>query len=136
MRWLFAITCEKEEPIWTSPQDRRTHGASIAEDGPARTPSGLDGYREMSGATNEVGAPETGLWFSEPVPTPQADDLHPVLGPVVTAQRYPITSCSKVTDRRSYLLLAYKNGSLTLRMSRAPSRLGGVGSIRVKAAHR
>src|SRR2546425_4138160 len=37
----------------------------------------------------------------EPVLTPRAEDLHPVLGPVVTAQRYPITSWSKVTDRRS-----------------------------------
>ena len=50
----------------------------------------------MSGATNEVGAPETGLRFSEPVLTPQADDLHPVFGPVVTARPYPITSYSKL----------------------------------------
>ena len=49
----------------------------------------------MSGATNEVGAPETGF----AVLTPQADDLYPVLGPVVTARRYPITSCSNVKDR-------------------------------------
>ena len=50
----------------------------------------------MSGATNEVGAPETGLRFSEPVLTPQVDDLHLVFGPVVTARRYPITLYSKL----------------------------------------
>ena len=77
----------------------------------------------MSGATNEVALLKTGLWFREPVLTPQADDLHPVLGPVVTAQRYPITSCSKVTDRRSGRLLAYKNASLTSQLSRGASRL-------------
>ena len=55
----------------------------------------------MSGATNEVGAPETGLRFREPVLTPQADDLYPVLGLVVTARRYPIIARSKITDRRS-----------------------------------
>src|SRR5437773_7313148 len=32
----------------------------------------------------------------EPVLTPQADVLYPVLGPVVTAHRYPITSFGKV----------------------------------------
>src|SRR5437667_7609356 len=46
----------------------------------------------------------------EPVLTPRAEDLHPVLGPVVTAQRYPITSWSKVTDRRSCPSFAYSNG--------------------------
>ena len=61
---------------------------------------------EMSGATNEVGAPETGLRFSEPVLTPQADDLHLVLGPVVTARRYPITALLKVTVPRNYVFLA------------------------------
>jgi hypothetical protein len=80
--------------------------------------SGLEGDREMSGATNEVGAPETGLWFSQPVLTPQADDLHLVFGPVVTARRYPITSCSKVTNPRSRLLLVHWDGSLTPRFSR------------------
>ena len=50
---------------------------------------------------------KTGLRFSEPVLTPQADDLHLVLGPVVTARRYPITAWSKVTGPRSYLFFAY-----------------------------
>jgi hypothetical protein len=37
----------------------------------------------VSGATNEVGAPENRIVGSEePVLTPQADDLDPVLGPV------------------------------------------------------
>jgi hypothetical protein len=65
----------------------------------------------MSGATNEVGAPETGLRFSEPVLTPQADDLHLVFGPVVTARRYPITSYSKVANARSRPLFVDGNGN-------------------------
>ena len=94
------------EPEPFDPQDRRTHKASIAQCRRSALRSGFDGDSEMSGATNEVGAPETGLRFSEPVLTPQADDLHLVLGLVVTARPYPIISCSRVTDRRSCLHLA------------------------------
>src|SRR5437867_6442088 len=38
---------------------------------------------------------------------PRADDFHPVLGPVVTARRYPTTSCP-IPQRHGRKLLALK----------------------------
>ena len=51
------------EPKSFDPQDRRAHEASIAQWRRRGRRSGIDGDRKMSGATNEVGAPETGLGF-------------------------------------------------------------------------
>ena len=41
---------------------------------------------EASGGTNEVGAPDSGLWSDGLVLTPRVKDLFPVLGPVLTAR--------------------------------------------------
>ena len=91
----------------------------------------------MSGATNEVGAPETGLRFQEPVLTPLADDLHSVLGPVVTARRYPIISSSRGEARCVAGLSSFKNRSLNdLLLSRERLTLFFGLPRRTSAAHR
>ena len=47
---------------------------------------------KASGGTNEVGAPDSGLWSDGLVLTPRVKDLFPVLGPVLTAR--PSQGCS------------------------------------------
>ena len=50
------------------------------------------GEQKASGATNEVGAPDSGFWSIGLVLTPRDKDLFPVLGPVVTARRVEPTA--------------------------------------------